>query len=289
MERISKSVDWIAKAFKDGGRNGWLAVMGLFSTWMVWIGLIKGLAVMLPTLQEQFNASTWLVGWMIAIIDASIECSGICASPLRNKFGLRAVVTVSGVLVGGSLIASSFASSLYQIAILLTLFAGPAIGVSSIVTREAISHQFSDSLTMALSLGGLGSSLAYVIIIPLTQFLIDVYGWRGTMLLTGGVYSHIAVCGALMKEPATTRSNDEYAAVAVVKETAEGESAASNSRCCSCQNSVSSFISKTLKKRILSSAPFWLIVFMMNIWMMIYQQHSLARNRTLIKLHILSR
>ena len=76
MERISKSVDWIAKAFKDGGRNGWLAVMGLFSTWMVWIGLIKGLAVMLPTLQEQFNASTWLVGWMIAIIDASIECSG---------------------------------------------------------------------------------------------------------------------------------------------------------------------------------------------------------------------
>ena len=126
---------------------------------------------------------------------------------------------------------------------------------------------------MALSLGGLGSSLAYVIIIPLTQFLIDVYGWRGTMLLTGGVYSHIAVCGALMKEPATTRSNDEYAAVAVVEETAvtgEGEAAASNSRCCSCQNSVSSFISKTLKKKILSSAPFWLIVFMMNIWMMMY-------------------
>ena len=76
MGCLLKSVDLVVKIFKDGGRIGWLGVTGLFSVWVVWIGMIKGLALMLPTLQEQFNASTWLVGWMIAITDASFEFSG---------------------------------------------------------------------------------------------------------------------------------------------------------------------------------------------------------------------
>ncbi len=72
-----KSVStWVVTTFRDGGLHGWFAALGLFSSWMVWMSLIKGLAVMLPALQEQFNASTWLVGWMIAIVDASVEFSG---------------------------------------------------------------------------------------------------------------------------------------------------------------------------------------------------------------------
>ncbi len=50
--------------------------------------------------------------------------TAIFASPLRETFGVRAVVTVSGVLIGGSMIASSFATSLSQVAVILTVFAG---------------------------------------------------------------------------------------------------------------------------------------------------------------------
>ncbi len=67
---------WAIKIFKDGGLRGWFAVLCSFSTLAVWIALVKGLAVMLPTLQEQFDTSTWLVGWVIAIIDASVQFSG---------------------------------------------------------------------------------------------------------------------------------------------------------------------------------------------------------------------
>ena len=145
---------------------------------------------------------------------------------------------------------------------------GPAVGVSSVVTKEVISRAFTGSYTLAFGAGDIGASLVFFTTLPLTQFFLDVYGWRGTMLLLGAILSHLGVCGALMKEPATTRSNDEYQTVALVQETAvtgEGEEAASNSRCRSCRNSVSSFISETLKISLLSSLPFWLIVFMMNI------------------------
>ncbi|XP_072039132.1 uncharacterized protein [Amphiura filiformis] len=39
-----------------------------------------------------------------------------------------------------------------------------------------------------------------VMVMPLiTQFLLEVYGWRGTMLIIGGLNAHITVCGALLK------------------------------------------------------------------------------------------
>ena len=89
------------------------------------------------------------------------------------------------------------------------------------------------------------------------------------MLLLGGILSHHAVCGALMKEPAVTRirPNDEYQTVALNEDTGDGE-ATSNSRCCSCFNSVHSFISQTFKLGLFSLPAFWLIIFMYNIWMM---------------------
>ncbi|XP_033626387.1 monocarboxylate transporter 12-like isoform X1 [Asterias rubens] len=150
---------------------------------------------------------------------------------------------------------------------------GPAVGVTSVVTREMIGHHFRESLTMALGLGGLGSSLAFVTMVPLTQFFLDTYGWRGTMLLLGAIFSHLGVCGALMKEPAVTRSYDEYQTVDVIEEpavTGEGEADASNSRCHSCLETVHSFFSKTFNISLLSSTSFWLINFMMNIWMIMY-------------------
>lgn len=67
---------FIADSFQDGGRNGWIAVIVAFITWFFWIGTTKGLAIMLPSLQVQFNTSTWLIGWMVAIIDATATLVG---------------------------------------------------------------------------------------------------------------------------------------------------------------------------------------------------------------------
>lgn len=35
---------------------------------------------------------------------------------------------------------------------------------------------------------------------PLTQLLIDEYGWRGTTLILAGVFLNMTVCGALMRD-----------------------------------------------------------------------------------------
>ncbi len=61
---------------RDGGLHGWIAVLGLFTTKAVLAVLVKGLGMLLPILQEQFVTSTWLIGWMVAFVEAGAELSG---------------------------------------------------------------------------------------------------------------------------------------------------------------------------------------------------------------------
>ena len=73
LERVLK---YSKETYQDGGHHGWIAVLGLFTCCVAWIGMLKGLGMMLPTLQEQFVTSTWLIGWMVAFVEAGAAISG---------------------------------------------------------------------------------------------------------------------------------------------------------------------------------------------------------------------
>ena len=57
---------------QDGGFPGWIAVLSLWTTSLIWTGLFKGLGIMLPTLQQQFGTNTAVIGWMIAMIGTTL-------------------------------------------------------------------------------------------------------------------------------------------------------------------------------------------------------------------------
>ena len=53
---------------QDGGRPGWIAGFTMWLVYFIWSGFIKGLGIMLPTLQQQFGTSTSIIGWIIAML-----------------------------------------------------------------------------------------------------------------------------------------------------------------------------------------------------------------------------
>ena len=53
-------------ADEDGGRRGWIAILGLRCRNFVWVVVTKGLGIMLPTIQEQLYTQTWVIGWITA-------------------------------------------------------------------------------------------------------------------------------------------------------------------------------------------------------------------------------
>ncbi|XP_038066069.1 monocarboxylate transporter 12-like isoform X2 [Patiria miniata] len=61
---------------QDGGPQSWFAVLAAWMTWFFWGGLLKGLGVLVPTLQVQFATSTWIIGWIVAMLTGSVGLSG---------------------------------------------------------------------------------------------------------------------------------------------------------------------------------------------------------------------
>ncbi|XP_038075503.1 monocarboxylate transporter 12-like [Patiria miniata] len=193
-------------------RQGWCAVFCLFVSWLLWSVILKSLGVMLPTLQEQFAAQTWLIGWMISIINGVIYVSGLFAKPLEVMFGARTVVTVGGFLVGISMIIASFSTSVVMLTLTLALLAGPSMSVVNILSRSLMGRHFTTHYATANGIGTSGASVGLIIVAPFTQLLLNTYGWRGTFLILGGFSLHLGVCGALLQSPPTdeTKKNGEY-------------------------------------------------------------------------------
>ena len=52
----------------DGGWPGWAAVLAMWARTFAWMGIVKGVGVMLPTLQQQFDTETWIIGWITSML-----------------------------------------------------------------------------------------------------------------------------------------------------------------------------------------------------------------------------
>ncbi|XP_038061750.1 monocarboxylate transporter 12-like [Patiria miniata] len=88
--------------------------------------------------------------------------------------------------------------------------------LTNVLTRTALGEYYDRrSFALASGITKTGVSVSLVCVPPLVQVFNDTYGWRGTMLLVGGICAHLVVCGALLmpltaKKTNTGTSKGEY-------------------------------------------------------------------------------
>lgn len=46
-----------------------------------------------------------------------------------------------------------------------------------------------------------GTGLGTFVYAPFTQYMLELYGWRGTTLILAGTLFNVCVCGCLMRDP----------------------------------------------------------------------------------------
>ncbi|XP_072023377.1 monocarboxylate transporter 11-like [Amphiura filiformis] len=181
---------------KDQGW-AWIITLASFISMALTTGTVKSLGVMLPTLREQFSTQTWVIGLSISLTTAF----GIVACPfagaLSKRLTPRHTVMIFSLLAVIGLIMAALATSV-QFLIVALLLTGFSVGAHAVmIGEEAIYFDKYYNVSMAVSQAGL--SLGIMIMPPMTQLLLDIYGWRGTMLLLAGLNLHHIVCGALLK------------------------------------------------------------------------------------------
>jgi MFS family permease len=112
------------------------------------------------------------------------------ASPLVglafDRYGPRLLMPLGAVLVGAGLVASSFANSLLGLYVSYGIITALGQGALSFVGHNAlISFWFVRRRATAIGIASMGQGVGALVMVPLTQLLIERIGWRWTYIVTG--------------------------------------------------------------------------------------------------------
>jgi predicted MFS family arabinose efflux permease len=80
----------------------------------------------------------------------------------------------------------------------LILFIGFSFGAEG-MSIAVLQDYFDRYYDAANAIVHAGASIGIMVMPLLTQFLLQVYGWRGALLIIGGLNCHILVCGGLIR------------------------------------------------------------------------------------------
>ncbi|XP_072024355.1 monocarboxylate transporter 2-like [Amphiura filiformis] len=190
--------------------RAWFVALCAHVCIMIHEGLIKALGVMIPEITEYFNTSTWVVGLIIAMMPAIGSLMSLSAGPLGEKVSSRSIIMVCGLIgATGLVICSWVTKTITGFGVVLIGFTGVSLRLSFVMSTSILGQYFSRYYAIANSIAFLGSSSGIIIFAPLTQYLIIEYGWRGTLLILGGICAHVIVCGGVMKEAVTDDGDHE--------------------------------------------------------------------------------
>ncbi|KAJ8972059.1 hypothetical protein NQ317_010928 [Molorchus minor] len=150
---------------------------------------------------NEFKASASATSWIGSLFMAVPLIAGPFASALVDKYGCRSMTIAGGVITAVAFIASAYARSIGVMYITFGVLGGIGRGLTYVTCVVCIAFWFEKRRSVALGLAASGAGFGTVFFPPLTTALIDIYLWRGTLIITAGIFGNMCVCGMLMRDP----------------------------------------------------------------------------------------
>lgn len=147
---------------------------------------------------------------------------GPLGSTLCKTIGCRFTAITGGMICAVGLLLTSFSPSLTLMFFTFSLLYG--LGASLIFQAGLLitAKNFCKCQYLAIGFVSLGSSVGVLIFGPLTQFLLDVVGWRGVYRVTSSMFCLVCFCGASFSEPFDAESKTPGERKAVIREAGNG-------------------------------------------------------------------
>ncbi|XP_018011512.1 uncharacterized protein LOC108668771 isoform X2 [Hyalella azteca] len=200
----------------DGGW-GWVVVAASFFVHCIADGVTMSFGVLFIEFLDVFRESKSFTSWVGSLFMAIPLLAGPLASLLTDHFGCRKVTIVGSVIASVGFLLSAFSNSILVLLITLGLITGLGLAVCYVAAIVIVAFYFEKKRSLATGIAVAGSGIGTFIFAPFIQYLIENWGWRGSLIILAGVFLNMCVCGSLMRElpwikkKASKRSNVENA------------------------------------------------------------------------------
>lgn len=194
------SIGQFAEAKPPDGGWGWVVVFASFMVNLIADGITFSFGVIYVELLKYFGEGKAKTAWIGSLFMAMPLLSGPIASFLTDRYGCRKVTIVGSILASIGFFISSFTDSIEMLFFTFGIFAGFGLSLCYVAAVVIVAYYFDKRRSFATGLSVCGSGIGTFIFAPLTQVLIDEYGWRGTTLILSGLFLNMTVCGMLMRD-----------------------------------------------------------------------------------------
>ncbi|XP_041837050.1 monocarboxylate transporter 2-like [Melanotaenia boesemani] len=198
-------VDVLVSKPLDGGW-GWMVVFGAHISIGFAYSTPKALSIFFKEIQEDLGASYSEIAWISSIMLAVMYAGGPVSSVLVNRFGSRPIVVMGGLMCGVSMVTASFGNSIASLYFCIGVIGGCGLSFNLNASLTIISKYFLARRPLANGLAMAGSPVFLCLLAPVNQFLLGHFGWRGSLLVLGGMMLNCCVAGALMRPVAPPRN-----------------------------------------------------------------------------------
>ncbi|CAL1609813.1 unnamed protein product [Knipowitschia caucasica] len=182
----------------DGGW-GWMVVLGAHISIGFAYATPKALSIFFKEIQKDLMCSYSDIALISSIMLAAMYAGGPVSSALVSRFGSRPVVMLGGVMCGLSMVTAAFGSSIVYLYLCIGVVGGCGLALNLNASLTIISKYFLLRRPLANGLAMAGSPVFLCFLAPLNQFLLERFGWRGSLLILGALMLHCCVAGALMR------------------------------------------------------------------------------------------
>ncbi|KAK2837921.1 hypothetical protein Q5P01_015133 [Channa striata] len=192
----------------DGG-YGWVVVTSAFFIMGLTAAVLKNFGLFFLDIQSHFGVLTSTTSWVTSTTIATFHLGAPAASALTLLFSQRAVIIVGGLLSASGMLLASLDLSLPCLYLTMGILQGIGISFSWIPANSMVSHYFAQWRPIAYAIASSGECVFAIVFSPFFQWLIEMYGWQGALLIIGGLQLNLCVCGVLMRPLETTQSPTE--------------------------------------------------------------------------------
>nr|XP_037276239.1 monocarboxylate transporter 1-like isoform X1 [Rhipicephalus microplus] len=162
-------------------------------------------------IMEQYGVDHEKASWPIALSSVLNNMAGLIAGPICQKIGAVPVLHAGCVIMWLSLIASSFSPNIAWLAITMGALFGTGSGTTFMTLHVLVNQRFQKYAGLALGIMYTGCTASAFIFPRLLLFLANTYGFRGSVLIFGGVVMHATALALLLKNPDTVQHNRKLA------------------------------------------------------------------------------
>ncbi|XP_049916005.1 monocarboxylate transporter 12-B [Epinephelus moara] len=191
----------------DGGW-GWVIVGCCFMVTVCTRAVTRCISVFFVEFQSHFEADYAATAWIHSLVDCTTMLCAPVGSLVGNRWSCRVAVMLGGLLSSCGLLLSSFTTNLELLYFTMGILTGLGFALCYTPAIYMVGCYFHQRKALAYGIAMSGSGIGTFVLAPAVQLLIELYSWRGALLVLSAFVANLCVCGALLR-PITLQEGGE--------------------------------------------------------------------------------